>query len=134
MTLKRTMDQALQAANLGLEAATFISAGAIQRAVVPVSAADAPNPLGQAFRSASSASLAPTIPAVGITTPAFVHSPLPQKPQGPVSMTFRLPAELPPALLRVAMERKLRGEKPFTQQDIVAIALREWLERNAPCA
>jgi hypothetical protein len=34
-------------------------------------------------------------------------------------------------LLRVAMERKLRGERPFTQQDIVAEALREWLERNA---
>ena len=34
-------------------------------------------------------------------------------------------------LLRVAMERKLRGERPFTQQDIVAQAVREWLERNA---
>ena len=45
-------------------------------------------------------------------------------------MTFRLPTELPAALLRVAMERKLRREEPFTQQDIVAQALREWLERN----
>ena len=46
--------------------------------------------------------------------------------------TFRLPAELPSVLLRVAMERKLRGERPCTQQDIVAQAVREWLERNAP--
>jgi hypothetical protein len=30
------------------------------------------------------------------------------------------------------MERKLRGEKPCTQQDLVAQAVREWLERNAP--
>jgi hypothetical protein len=28
------------------------------------------------------------------------------------------------------MERKLRGEPPYTQQDIVAQAVREWLERN----
>jgi hypothetical protein len=47
-------------------------------------------------------------------------------------MTFRLPAELPAALLRAAMERKLRGEPPSTQQDIVAQAVREWLERNVP--
>jgi hypothetical protein len=45
-------------------------------------------------------------------------------------MTFRLPAELPSARLRAAMERKLRGEPPCTQQDIVAQAVREWLERN----
>ena len=61
---------------------------------------------------------------------AFVHSPLPAERHAPVSMTFRLPPELPAALLRVAMERKLRREEPFTQQDIVAQALREWLERN----
>jgi len=47
-------------------------------------------------------------------------------------MTFRLPAELPAALLCAAMERKLRGEIPCSQQDIVAQAVREWLERNAP--
>ena len=45
-------------------------------------------------------------------------------------MTFRLPAELPTALLRAAMERKLRGEEPCTQQDIVAEAVRDWLERH----
>ena len=63
--------------------------------------------------------------------PSFVSSPLPVERRAPVSVTVRLPAELPPALLRVAMERKLRGERPFTQQDIVAQAVREWLERNA---
>jgi hypothetical protein len=49
-----------------------------------------------------------------------VHSPLPVERRAPVSMTFRLPAELPSALLRVAMERKLRGEDLCTQQAIVA--------------
>ncbi len=45
-------------------------------------------------------------------------------------MSFRLPAELPVALMRASMERKLRREKPFTQQEMVAQAVHEWLRRN----
>lgn len=47
-----------------------------------------------------------------------------------VSMSFRLPANLSAQLIGVAAERKLRREPPFTQQDIVAEALREWFRRN----
>ena len=47
-----------------------------------------------------------------------------------VSMTFRLPASLTARLARVAAERKLQRERPFSQQDIVAVALDEWLQRN----
>jgi hypothetical protein len=46
-------------------------------------------------------------------------------------MTFRVAADLPDALLRVSMARKLRRLKPWTQQDIVTTAVREWLERNS---
>ena len=46
-------------------------------------------------------------------------------------MTFRVPADLPEALLRASMARKLRRLKPWTQQDIVTEAVREWLERNS---
>lgn len=47
-----------------------------------------------------------------------------------VSMTFRLPAPLAGQLVGVASERKLQREKPFTQQDIVVEALRQWFLRN----
>ena len=47
-----------------------------------------------------------------------------------VSMTFRLPVPLAGQLVGVASERKLQRDKPFTQQDIVAEALRQWFLRN----
>ena len=124
MNLKRTMSQALHASKLTEEAAAFVAAGA---AGATVSSAPAPG-LSQEPRADSAILPAPAL-ALATDDAAFVHS---AERHAPVSMTFRLPAELPAALLRVAMERKLRREEPFTQQDIVAQAMREWLERNAP--
>ena len=128
MNQKRTMSQALHAGNLSAEAVAFVAAGA-----AGTTAASAPPPV------AATPATHVRVPPVAVPTvvtesgqPAFVHSTLPADRRAPVSMTFRLPAELPSALLRVAMERKLRGESPCTQQDIVAQAVREWLERNAP--
>ena len=125
MNLKRTMGQALNASKLTEAAAAFVAAGAAGAVDLP-----APAPVASAENSVRRLSAVPA-PAAAPGESAFVHSPLPAERRAPVSMTFRLPAELPSALLRVAMERKLRGEEPFTQQDIVAQAVREWLERNA---
>ena len=47
-----------------------------------------------------------------------------------VSASFRLPLEILNALVRVSAERKIRRQKPFTQQEIVAEALAQWLEKN----
>ena len=47
-----------------------------------------------------------------------------------VSATFRLPATLPPALLKASSDRKIKKVHPFTQQDIVAEALTDWLKKN----
>ncbi len=47
---------------------------------------------------------------------------------GTVSMSFRLPAQLSVRLIEVAVQRKLRRERPFSQQDIVAEALAAWLK------
>jgi hypothetical protein len=47
-----------------------------------------------------------------------------------VSMTFRVPPEIPEGLLRASMERKLKKVRPATQQEIVAEALSEWLKKN----
>ena len=47
---------------------------------------------------------------------------------GAVSMSFRLPTPLSTRLIEVAVQRKLRRERPFSQQDIVAEALSAWLK------
>lgn len=47
-----------------------------------------------------------------------------------VSMTFRVPAELPSALVRASADRKARRIRPFTQQEILSEALVQWLKRN----
>lgn len=128
MNLKRTMSQALQAGNLTPEEA-FVTAGAggtVVRSAAGVSAGVSP------AAQAALGGLAPTAAGAPPKPAPLAHTPLPAERRAPVSVTFRLPAELPAALLRVAMERKLGGEKPFTQQDIVAEALRAWLEKHAP--
>ena len=126
MNPKRTMSQALHAVNLGAEAAAFVAAGAAQTTMIP-EPVSAPTPVTRR----SSLPVAVPEAAPGFRETGFTHSPLPVERRAPVSLTFRLPAEVPSALLRAAMERKLRGEQPGTQQDIVAQAVREWLERNA---
>jgi len=45
-------------------------------------------------------------------------------------MTFRVPAEIPSALVRASAERKVRKQRPFTHQEIVAEALQQWLKAN----
>ncbi len=49
---------------------------------------------------------------------------------GTVSISFRLPAELCARLLRISLDRKLRRQKPFSQQDIMAEALASWLKNQ----
>ena len=48
-------------------------------------------------------------------------------PTGLVSMTFRLSADLPAALVRASADRKVRQQQPSTQQAIVAEAVQQWL-------
>lgn len=47
-----------------------------------------------------------------------------------VSMTFRVPTEIPSSLVRASADRKARRVRPYTQQEIVAEALAQWLKRN----
>ena len=128
MNPKRTMSQALHSVNLSAEAAAFVAAGAAGNTVASIRPPELAPDSRASLSPVTTLTAAPESRAL-----AFSHSPLPAERRAPVSMTFRLPAELPAALLRAAMERKLRGEPPCTQQDIVAQAVREWLERNAPC-
>lgn len=51
-------------------------------------------------------------------------------PGATVSMTFRLPVDLPAQLIRTSAERRVQRKSPSSQQAIVAEALREWFERH----
>src|SRR5271165_2928314 len=54
------------------------------------------------------------------------ESPLPIR----VPQTYRLPQRLVEDLARAAIERKIKRRKPWSQQDIVAEAIREWLSKH----
>lgn len=55
------------------------------------------------------------------------ESPLPIR----VPQTYRLPQRLVEDLARAAIERKIKRRKPWSQQDIVAEAIGEWLNHHA---
>lgn len=50
--------------------------------------------------------------------------------QSYVTMTFRVPPEIPQGLLRASADRKIKKVRPFTQQEIVSEALSQWLRKN----
>jgi hypothetical protein len=47
-----------------------------------------------------------------------------------VPQTFRLPQRLVEDLARAAIDRKIKRRKPWSQQDIVAEAIKEWLRKH----
>jgi hypothetical protein len=64
-------------------------------------------------------------------TPAKKLPPSTALPPVLVSQTYRLPADLVKELIKVAVSRKLDRTAPWSQQDIVAEAIRDWLEKHA---
>jgi len=124
----RTLVDALQAGNLSDEAREFLTADrpppppghpAGPPAALPTPTADRyepPNPPPNRRHQTTMTLKSP--PQLSVVIPAIV------------SMSFRLPANLSAQLIGVAAERKLRREPPFTQQDIVAEALRDWFRRH----
>ena len=60
-----------------------------------------------------------------------VHQPADEIPSPVlVPQTFRLPQRLVDDLARAAFERKIKRRKPWSQQDIVAEAIKEWLRKH----
>jgi hypothetical protein len=47
-----------------------------------------------------------------------------------VPQTYRLPQRLVEDLARAAIDRKIKRRKPWSQQDIVAEAIKEWLRKH----
>ena len=124
MNAKRTMSDALRTTNLSGDALAFVNAGAASPAAGESPAGNGSVPQPTATPPAGVAEIERTAPRLVLPTDT------PAPASRPVSMTFRLPADLPEALLRASMERKLRRQAPFAQQDIVAEAVRQWLRRH----
>jgi hypothetical protein len=109
MVQRRTLSQALQTSEFTEAAIAFVNGSASQ-------AAESIEYSDKAQTTAKSPPPKPSGDASG---------------SGTVSMTFRLPSELCSRLLRVSLDRKLKRQKPFTQQDIMAEALMVWLKNLA---
>jgi len=74
-------------------------------------------------------------PAPEVKQPTPVARPKPEdgtpEVEAPlVTQSYRLPQPLVHALVRMSMERKLARQKPWSQQNIVAEALTEWLRKH----
>ncbi len=118
---RRTMGEALMTEGFSREALAFVggeTGTAIMARAVPENAETQPR------KQVPPATNRPTRNRTNAAT----------APDSTVSMTFRLPADLPSRLIQISAERKVRREAPFSQQDIVAEALREWLATHASCA
>ena len=123
---RRPMSDALRTATLSEEARNFLAGPPPQaepeQPAVVTGERPTPNPP----------------PAPNLPAPAAHPTLMPPKPSPHLSVvlpaiasvTFRLPATLTARLARVAAERKLQRERPFSQQDIVAVALDEWLQHH----
>ena len=132
MMPRRNMSQALQTDNQwGEDAAAFLRAATPKPALPPEAPKAAEPPVA--------AEVAPSVVAVAPSKPeAAPPTKKPARPRlaeftpsgGLVSMTFRVPAEIPAGLIRASADRKLRREPSASQQEIVAEALIEWLGRH----
>ena len=129
---RRSMSQALRTGEWPAEVRDFIKAGTPQSRVSPRDSEPvaAPQPVAPG-------PLEPTEREPVVETPRSQAkesgSLNPRESEGPerlVSMTVRVPCEIPRKLLRVSAERKLQRLKPGTQQEIVADALSQWFKKN----
>ena len=56
--------------------------------------------------------------------------PEPSPHHAQMTLSVRLPSEIPLKILRAATDRKIARVRPWTQQEIVAEALTQWLRKN----
>ncbi len=135
---RRSLTAALETADLPPEALELITAGAPQSRSIAVRELNTPPKpeLSDVVAEKAEANSGQKMGAsrrapLRVSRPKAVQ-PAPADSVGSVgSITVRLPGDLPQELLRASLERKLRRIRPFTQQEIVASALREWLNAHA---
>jgi hypothetical protein len=110
--------------SLSAEALAFVKAGTPKPAA---EAAAAPKPAEEKVVEPKATEAQPPKPARTKTPKA--ETPLGAS-GGLVSMSVRVPAEIPDGLVRASADRKIKKQKPWTQQEIIAEALAEWLKRS----
>ena len=125
--VRRTMSQALRTDELSAEARAFLAPEGRQPASPLPKSNPRPDDNPAEATSRSVASIPPPAAALKLEPSQPVET---VPATGVVSMTFRLPADLPAALVRASADRKVRKQKPFAQQDIVAAAVRQWLRAH----
>ena len=113
---RRTLGAALQTAKLNDEQMAFVTGRVPERTIATEPVLSVANPMPAPPASNTVLKSNPPTETTALSST--------------MSMTFRLPADLATQLMRVALERKLRREEPFSQQDIVAEALRDWMLRH----
>jgi hypothetical protein len=124
---RRTLSQALRTDDLSPEALAFLKPTG--RSPAPQEMGVVPTPIvREVSRSAAPSPVCADTTHDDILPLARPIDPPP--PARPVSMTFRLAPEIPAALLRASVERKVRHQRPFTQQEIVTEAIKHWLKVN----
>ena len=120
---RRRMSAALQTADLGEEALDFVKAGSARPTpdTTAVVAAPVQSAGGEETRQAENG-VKPRLP-LGDDAEVEPEASL-------VSLTVRVPRAVPPGLLLASVDRKLKRQRPWTQQEIVAEALSQWLKRH----
>ena len=124
------MSQALQTPSLSEDAAAFISGATPKPALVREITLSAANSVPEPAKEVAPAE--PSKPEVARPAKKPPREKQPDFPGavGLVSMTFRLPGEIPAGLIRASADRRLRRETPASQQEIVAEALMQWLSKH----
>jgi hypothetical protein len=124
---RRTMNQALQKFELPPEAVALIREGrTAPQAIAPVISAEpaslpAKEPKQNRPRKVRGGSVEASSSTNTNPEPTEVRS---------VSRSFRLPENLLVPLLRASTERRIERRRPFTQEEMVTEAIRDWLMKN----
>ena len=133
-TPRRPMTAALRTADLPPEMLAFVKAGTPQPQIVPVIRE---NPVQLEPASGKTMESTPAVPprfeeeeSLRPTKPRTIRDPEPVAHPGLVSLSIRVPPEVPEGLVRASAERKIKRLRPWTQQEIVAEAITQWLKRN----
>jgi hypothetical protein len=104
----------------------FIEAGRPQSTTQSIVREEAPAVREEISPPKDEEPAAPKKPAAPRKTPSVATL-----PPVLISQTYRLPAELVKELTKTAVARKLERTPPWSQQDIVAEALKQWLDKHA---
>jgi hypothetical protein len=140
------MSAALQTPNLSAEAIALIKEGSpkskVETPVIAVPSKGEPENMIDLALAREKRAQGPEAPStakgpegqemVKAAKPKAVREkdPEPVPGQSYVTMTFRLPTEIPQGLLRASTDRKIKKIRPFTQQEIASEALSQWLKKQ----